>query len=529
MKRHHREHHRSYVSMQVMLLATLGCGASDGGVNGAGSENTVATSSAALTGSGSREGAGPSSHNGREEHGGGAGLVVRPRGEPITTERGGEVTVEVSLAARPSAAVTVSVVVSDESEAAVSPLSLVFTPREWSRPQRVRVRGLGDLLADGTVSYEVVFSAASADAHYATLAPERLGFANLDRAAFAGIGDLAGGETRSSALDVSADGTVVVGSAAGELGPRAVRWTPEGGLTALDGSSGEARAVSSAGDIIVGVARDASGNGGGARWVNGLGPQILTLNPFFRAFAVANGISGDGRVVVGESLSQESTFGAGAAGVTWTNGQSIGEFETFSAITDANESASVLVGYVLPTRHGGWEAALKNGVMLPFPRHNSTCLEVSCGFCDTPGGCSSRALAVSRDGAVIVGWARFGAAAPLALAWAPGADGSVMATVLSSQPSAEALGVSGDGMIVVGYGGGQAVRWSGASSSGIADLLQQGGVSLGGWKLTAAHAASNDGQVIVGEGINPQGNPEGWVAVLPPCGGPPDPAPAHAH
>jgi uncharacterized membrane protein len=144
-----------------------------------------------------------------------------------------------------------------------------------------------------------------------------------------------------------------------------------------------------------------------------------------------------------------------------------------------------------------------------------------------PGSLSSRALAVSRDGAVIAGWVRYGGAPPLAVAWAVGADGRETSTVLSSQPSAEALGVSGDGTIVVGCGGGEAVRWSGAGSSGIAELLEQAGSSLGGWKLTAAHAASGDGQVIVGEGVNPQGHPEGWIAVLPPCGGPSDP-PAHA-
>jgi uncharacterized membrane protein len=215
--------------------------------------------------------------------------------------------------------------------------------------------------------------------------------------------------------------------------------------------------------------------------------------------------------------------------VTWTNGQSIGEFGVggFNSITGANETGSILVGYRVPTHYGGWAAALKNGGMLPFPQPSSTCFVASCGFCITPGLCSSRALAVSRDGAVIAGWVRYGGAPSLAVAWAVGADGSTTSTVLSSQPSAEALGVSGDGTIVVGDGGGEAMRWSGAGSSGIAELLEQAGVSLGGWKLTAAHAASGDGQVIVGEGVNPEGNPEGWIAVLPPCGGPSDP-PAHA-
>jgi hypothetical protein len=47
------------------------------------------------------------------------------------------------------------------------------------------------------------------------------------------------------------------------------------------------------------------------------------------------------------------------------------------------------------------------------------------------------------------------------------------------------------------------------------DLLNASGVVVAGWQLTYAHGTSQDGRVIVGEGINPSGQPEGWIAVLP--------------
>ena len=40
------------------------------------------------------------------------------------------------------------------------------------------------------------------------------------------------------------------------------------------------------------------------------------------------------------------------------------------------------------------------------------------------------------------------------------------------------------------------------------------GVDLTGWSLSSAHAMSPDGAAIVGEGVNPDGKIEAWLAVL---------------
>jgi hypothetical protein len=46
-------------------------------------------------------------------------------------------------------------------------------------------------------------------------------------------------------------------------------------------------------------------------------------------------------------------------------------------------------------------------------------------------------------------------------------------------------------------------------------VLRMLGVDVGDWKLTSIEAISDDGRVLVGNGFNPQGIPEAWLAVVP--------------
>ena len=81
------------------------------------------------------------------------------------------------------------------------------------------------------------------------------------------LGELPGGEFRSQATGVSADGLVVVGESATTSGPEAFMWTSEGGMEGLgvlgtaSGGAFEsiARAVSADGSIIVGKTSSVSG------------------------------------------------------------------------------------------------------------------------------------------------------------------------------------------------------------------------------------------------------------------------------
>src|SRR5262249_2344802 len=113
---------------------------------------------------------------------------------------------------------------------------------------------------------------------------------------FHGIGLLPGG-TATSINGISADGSVVVGSADTSNGARAFRWTADQGIMTLGvlpgSTSSGAVSVSRDGSIVVGTS---SGSGNSAfRWTAATG--MLPLPP--RGFDEGGGVSADGAVVAG--------------------------------------------------------------------------------------------------------------------------------------------------------------------------------------------------------------------------------------
>ena len=48
----------------------------------------------------------------------------------------------------------------------------------------------------------------------------------------------------------------------------------------------------------------------------------------------------------------------------------------------------------------------------------------------------------------------------------------------------------------------------------LAELLADNGIDLTGWQLEEAVAVSADGTVILGNGINPSGDPEAWLVQI---------------
>lgn len=102
-------------------------------------------------------------------------------GEPgfITTKATGNVsetgttaTFTVALRGKPTASVTVPVSVSEDTEASISPSSLVFTSVNYATPQTITVTGVNDTDDDGGIAASVVLGAAvSTDALYSGLNP----------------------------------------------------------------------------------------------------------------------------------------------------------------------------------------------------------------------------------------------------------------------------------------------------------------------------------------------------------------------
>ncbi|MBK8172541.1 MAG: hypothetical protein IPK60_19685 [Sandaracinaceae bacterium] len=95
------------------------------------------------------------------------GVTVSPISGLITSEDGLSDTFTVVLNAAPTSDVSISFSSSDELEVWVAPLSLVFTPINWSAPQTVTVTGVDDDAVDGDKTFKIrTLPTTSADAAY---------------------------------------------------------------------------------------------------------------------------------------------------------------------------------------------------------------------------------------------------------------------------------------------------------------------------------------------------------------------------
>lgn len=302
------------------------------------------------------------------------------------------------------------------------------------------------------------------------------------------------GAASMQAKGLSADGQVVIGDAfAVDGASQAFRWTRATGLlslTAAGQGSSNAYACSADGSVIVG-----QGGNRAFRWTAAGGSQtlgVLTDYESYQGFphnvSTSTCVSASGSLVAG--LSYYS--GAGAAKpFVWSvssgqmaspnvslNGSTSSETHT---VYDMSADGSVLVGF---NNYLGAFRATAGGTQL-LVRPNGE-----------PGwGSVSQALAVSDDGSVVVGFS--GARAfrwtssmkMIELGHLPGAMSSV------------AHATNGDGSVVVGTSGNRAFLWTrSAGMSELLPLLAAAGVDVSGWSLEVAHAVSADGTSIAGWG-----------------------------
>jgi probable HAF family extracellular repeat protein len=355
---------------------------------------------------------------------------------------------------------------------------------------------------------------------------------------FRGVGDLPGGAFDSAALDVSADGNVVVGESESASGTQAFRWTAAGGMSGLGFLSSAnpystARGVSANGNVVVGSSQGSDGVERAYRWSGG---TMTALNRFScpdcDPITKAWGVSNDGLVAVGSALAQSASgqpvhqdpvrWPGGGTGIS-DLGNLPGPQEAGEAF-GASPTGSIIVGnHFSNSGKDAWRWQGSGLVALPHLIGGSVI--------------SASAHAVSDDGTTIVGFTN---AATLTL---PGGTvvpsslqavrwiGASFGTVQSLGPfpgsvntDSEALAVSSDGSRIVGRAAGpdltdRAFLWDAAH--GMRDLkavlVADYGLDLTGWVLSEATAISNvtgGAFTIVGTGIDPQGNPEGWVAFL---------------
>lgn len=194
-----------------------------------------------------------------------------------------------------------------------------------------------------------------------------------------GLGILAGGSLNSSAHGASADGSVIVGDGYGGGFAEAFRWTELGGMVGLGdlpgGSvSSRARGVSSDGAVVVGYS--SSSNGTEAfRWTAAGGMQGLGDLPGGGFVSYANDVSDDGSVVVGQGTSTNSNQawrwmsgsdqGSGMqtiADLLSGDGIDIGTWELLTA-EGVSGDGTVIVGYGLNPagEYEAWRAVVDVG------------------------------------------------------------------------------------------------------------------------------------------------------------------------
>lgn len=250
-----------------------------------------------------------------------------------------------------------------------------------------------------------------------------------------GLGDLPGGQHKSTARGASRNGRVIVGRATVDAAgwdsetSEAFMWTPQDGMIGL-------------GTISPSGMKPSSG---------------------------ANGVSADGRVIVGNSTSQE-----GNQAFRWTAEEGM----VGLGAMDADRFAS------------GADAVSDNGLWT---------VGTSTTAIDNGGGHATQGVLWTPDGEII------------GLGWPAGAEYS----------NTWVTDVSDDGGVVVGRvaGAGNAFLWTPDEGMRLLHevLLDDYGLDVFamGWRLDYVNALTPDGLTLVGTGLSPDGYGEPWMIRLP--------------
>lgn len=337
---------------------------------------------------------------------------------------------------------------------------------------------------------------------------------------FMGLGDLPGGDFESFPGNLSADGAFVTGrsQSVGSVN-EAFLWTEVTGMIGLgmppgsDTSRGVA--VSNDGGTVVG-SHGVESPTRAYRWTTGGGPVDFDPFPVGADSRGAADISADGSTIVGgfrpAPRSNDIAY-------HWSGG-TLSEIDDSANASAVSADGSVVVGTDLIL---DFPNPLVREAFLWTEAEGMTLL----GF--LPGG-SERSFAggISADGSVVVGWSNNAFAETEAFRWTESGGMLGLGDLPGGDFESFASDTTADGSIVVG----RSNVFNGLPPSydpfiwdethgmrNLVDVLTNDfglGSALAGWNLSEATAISDNGKMIVGNGINPDGNFEAWRAVLVP-------------
>lgn len=357
---------------------------------------------------------------------------------------------------------------------------------------------------------------------------------------FKGLGHLGGNS--SLANGISADGQFVAGSSVNASGvEEAFRWSETGGLSGLssvNGGRSAANAISEDGSVVVG--RSGSDDAQRAfRWTSATG--MVSLGLLNDGISEANAVSGNGDVIAGFSGKPASgcsisgpgnptdcdetpiKFGTEVA-FRWAAGSGMVPLGTLPAQDFTGSSAATISsdGTVITGQAFGYRESCAfftaTGNLLCIPERSPfSGFVVDAPATMQPLGSALEVIdsyGMSPDGIFIVGQVNF-------LAGLSFLDGNAAQLVRGTR----ARDLSDDGTLIVGGGSGRssdeggpfnsAFIVRGSSGANLKTLLmREYGLDLTGWQLSEAVGIAADGLTITGNGFNPLGNPEAWLARL---------------
>jgi len=326
-------------------------------------------------------------------------------------------------------------------------------------------------------------------------------------ASFRGLGDLPGGAFHSEALAVSDDGKVVAGRSASQHSEEeGFLWTAGGGPKEMPGPGGahvpgEPRAIDASGKVAAGKIF-LNGSLEAAHYTKEKGWTLLGDLEGGGTGSQVLGMSADGSVLVGWG-----TSGSGLEAARWVGGKATaigdlpgGAFHSAAAAASADGATIAGTG----TTERGPEAFL----------WTASAGIVSLGELEG-GEHASEPFGISPDGTTVVGKSSSSRGTE-AFRWTKAGGMQALGDLAGGEFMSLAFDVSSAGLVVgtaTGEHGPEAFVWDDAH--GLRSLRDVLAPFAAGWQLTEAVAITPDGRTIVGNGIDPDGKPEGWVARLP--------------